>query len=344
MLESKYLNILCKVAGVGLAITSLILTATFGATISWGMMFALGVVSIMASYLPAIMIEVYESGRRWMIIPGAIVALLVTVIDITTNASTTGVYKTADVTQATVQQAKYTDRRDAVASAKEEVALFSKLIADLKEENPWATTVSADGLKGQLPALEEAIRQEANRGGCGPKCLSLKEQLADVQKRIGIAEKLDEHTRKLEAARRGLENAIAEASTSEQGESAVQTQNLRLASLLTLSREPSADAVHWTDQWLMVVIGIVVTFASQFFNALGFVGERSGARFKERFAAPEKPIAPPVPVVPALASVPSVAAPERVVERIVEKPSITVNGTSLLEANLAQLGWVQRAA
>lgn len=345
MLESKFLNRLCQLAGLGLAVTSLILTATFGASISIGMMFALGVISVMASYLPAIMIELGDSGRKWLLIPGIIVALLVTVIDVTTNASTTGVYKTTDVVQANVQQAKYVDRRDAVASAKDEVALFNKLIADLKTENPFATTVSADGLKGQIPAIEEAIRQEAKRGGCGPKCLALKEQLADVQKRIGVAEKLDEHTAKLEAARRGLEKAIAEASTSEQGESAVATQNFRLASLLTLSRAPSDDAVHWTDQWLMVVIGVVITFASQFFNALGFVGPRSGARLKERLVSPQKPIVSPVPVVPALASVPAVAAPERVVERVSE-PGHTIhvkNGVDLLEALQAQLGRVRVA-
>src|SRR5690606_5761655 len=137
MLESKFLNHLCKIAGVGLAITSLILTAQFGASISVGMMFALAVISIMASYLPAIMVEVYESGRRWPLWFGIPVALLVTVVDVTTNASTTGVYRTTDVTQATVQQTRYEDKRDAVASAKEEVALVTKLIDDLKAQNPW---------------------------------------------------------------------------------------------------------------------------------------------------------------------------------------------------------------
>ena len=319
MLESKFLNHLCKIAGVGLAITSLILTAQFGASISVGMMFALAVISIMASYLPAIMVEVYESGRRWPLWFGIPVALLVTVVDVTTNASTTGVYRTTDVTQATVQQTRYEDKRDAVASAKEEVALFTKLIDDLKAQNPWATSVSADGLRGEIPALEEAIRQEANRGGCGPKCLALKQQMADLQNRIGIAERLDEHTKRLEAARRGLEKAIAQSETTQQGESSVATQNFRLASLVTLSRDPSDDARHWTDMLLMAFLGMVVTFSSQFFNALGFVGPRSGARLRERFAAPQK-LAPVVPslaevhITPRTVPAPAPAVSERVVE------------------------------
>lgn len=327
MLESKFLTRICQIAGIVLAVTSVLLTAQFGASISVGMMAALAVVSFMASYLPAVMVEVYESGRKWLIWPGLVVCALVTVIDVTTNASTTGVHKSSDVVTAKVQQTKYTDKRDAVATAKDEVALFSKLIGDLKTTNPWATTVSAEGLKGELPTIEEAIRQEAKRGGCGPKCLALKERLSDVQNRIGIAERLDEHTKKLEAARRGLEKAIAEASTSKQGESAVETQNLRLASLFTLSREPSADAQHWTDQWLMVAIGLVITLASQFFNILGFVGNRSAASFKDRIG------------VPVAASVPSVAAftpaplpTPGIVQRIIEKTSVAPRTAHLCHA------------
>jgi hypothetical protein len=311
MLETPFLKRMCQIAGVVLAITSLWLTAMFGLSISWGMMLALAVISFMASYLPAILVELSESGKhRWLVFAGMAVAVFVTAIDVTTNASTTGVHKSSDVTQATVQQAKYEDRRDAVATAKDEVALFKRLIDDLKAQNPWATSVSADGLKGQLPAIEEAVLQESKRGGCGPKCLALKEKLADVQKQIGVAEKLDDHTKKLEAANRGLGKAVAEASVSKQGESAVETQNLRLASLFTLSREPSEAAQHWTDQWLMVAIGAVITFASQFFNILGWVGDRSAKSFKDRFGINSAL----VPTVPVGSSVPAIR------DRIVEKP------------------------
>jgi hypothetical protein len=322
MLESPFLTRICQIAGVVLAITSVLLTAQFGLSISLGMMAALAVVSFMASYLPAVMVEVYESGRRWLLYPGLVVAVLVTAIDVTTNASTTGVHKSSDVTQARVQTVKYTDTRDAVASAKDEVALFSKLIADLKEHNPWATSVSAEGLRGQIPALEEAIRQEARRGGCGPKCLALQKELAGLQERIGIAEKLDEHTRKLEAAKRGLERAIAGAAATRQGESAVETQNVRLASLFTLSRQPSEDAQHWTDQWLMVAIGLVITLASQFFNILGFVGPRSGAALRNRIGL----AAGPAPSVPQSASGPSV------IQRVIETSRIAPRTAHLFHA------------
>lgn len=315
MLESPFLKRICQIAGVALALTSLWLTALFGLSISYGMMFALAVISFMASYLPAILVEVSEAGRhRWLVYAGMAVALFVTAIDVTTNASTTGVHKSSDVVQATVQQAKYVDRRDAVASAKDEVALFNKLIDDLKAQNPWATSVSAEGLKGQLPALEEAVLQESKRGGCGPKCLALKEKLASVQNQIGVAEKLDDHTRKLEAANRGLGKAVTEASASTQGESAVETQNLRLASLFTFSREPSEAAQHWTDQFLMVAIGVVITLASQFFNILGFVGDNSARRFKDRLGIGH---AAPTAFIPVGSSVPSIS--ERIV---VKEPSV----------------------
>jgi len=172
--------------------------------------------------------------------------------------------------------------------------------------------------------------------------LALKQKLADLQDKIGVAEQLDEHTKKLAAAKRALENAIAQAETAEEGVSAVATQNFRLASLFTLSREPGEGAQHWVDQWLAVLFGAGITFAAQFFNALAWVSDRPGKAFLDRFAAPQKPIAP---VVPQTASVPSVPAPERI-ERVVERHMLQPvhMGASLYELGQLQLGRVRPAA
>lgn len=343
MLESKFLNRLCQLAGLGLAITSLILTATFGASISIGMMVALAVISIMASYLPAIMVEVYESGRRWPLYFGIPVAVLVTVVDITTNASTTGVYRTTDVVQATVQQTKYDDNRANVEELQGKLKFLQERQKQLEGHAGWTGTKPAAAFAGEIAAKEEAIAQEARRGGCGPICLRLKQELAELQANQAVAAEHERNSKMLEATIEGLQKTRAVAATVEKGESSVETQNVRLASLFTLSRQPTDDARHWTDMLLMAFLGLVVTFASQFFNALGFVGPRSGARLKGRLVSPQKPLAPPVPVMPALASVPAVAAHERVVGRVSE-PGHTIhvrNGVDLLDALQAQLGRVR---
>lgn len=314
MLESKFLRTICKISGTLLTATSLWLTGCFGLSISVGMMLGLGVIAFMSAYLPAVLVELSSTPYRNVFRAGIAVAAIVTVIDITTNVSTGGTHKTSDVVQAKVQNIKFEDKRDAVASAKEEIALYEKLISDLTNQNPWATSVSADGLRGQIQPMEEAIRQEARRGGCGPKCLALKQELAELHNRIATAEKLDEHTKKLQAARNALSKAIAQAESVEQDVSAVASQNFRLASLFTLSRDPDEGAKHWVDQWLTVLFGVGITFAAQFFNVLGWVSDSRGMAFKERFAAPQRPSAPPVDLTPRTVPAPAPAVSERVVE------------------------------
>lgn len=329
MLDSKFLRTICKIAGTLLTLTSLWLTACFGLSISIGMMLGLAVIAFMSAYLPAILIELSNTSFKTVFRVGIAVAVVITAIDVTTNVSTGGTHKTADVVEAKVQNVKFADKRDAVASAKDEIALYTQLINDLKSQNPWVTTVSADGLRGQIPAMDEAIRQEANRGGCGPKCLALKQELADLQNKIGVAEQLDEHTKKLAAAKRALENAIAQAETAEEGVSAVATQNFRLASLFTLSREPGEGAQHWVDQWLAVLFGAGITFAAQFFNALAWVSDRPGKAFLDRFAAPQRPSAPPVDLTPRTVPAPTPAVSERVVEH---QPTIyNIKGADIMD-------------
>lgn len=329
MLDSKFLRTICKIAGTLLTLTSLWLTACFGLSISIGMMLGLGVIAFMSAYLPAVLVELSSTPYRNVFRAGIAVAAIVTVIDITTNVSTGGTHKTSDVVQAKVHNIKFEDKRDAVASAKEEIALYEKLISDLTNQNPWTTSVSADGLRGQIQPMEEAIRQEARRGGCGPKCLALKQELAELHNRIAIAEKLDEHTRKLQAARNALSNAIAQAESVEQDVSAVATQNFRLASLFTLSRDPDEGAQHWVDQWLTVLFGVGITFAAQFFNVLGWVSDSRGMAFMERFAAPQRPSAPPVDLTPRTVPAPAPAVSERVVEH---KPTIYhIKGADIMD-------------
>jgi hypothetical protein len=115
--------------------------------------------------------------------------------------------RVGDMQQTGVQNTVHADTRKAVSEAEGKIKFFTERIASLKAANPWVTTVSADGLKGRIPAMEESIAQESRRGGCGPKCLALKEELAGVMEQIGAAEQLAEHEKMLAAAHDGLSSA-----------------------------------------------------------------------------------------------------------------------------------------
>lgn len=336
MLESPFLTRICRIAGTVLAVTSIWLTVAFGATISYGMMAALGAVSFMASYIPAILVELNESRYRWLLPFGIVVALLVTVIDITTNASTTGVHKTADVVQAQVQETKYQDNRANVQELQDKLKFLETRKQQLEGAEGWTGLKPAAAFAGEIEATKLAMEQEAKRGGCGPKCLGIRQKLAELEANQAVAAEHERTAKMIAATVEALSKTRAQAAQVAKGESAVDTQNVRLASLFTLSREPSEDARHWTDQWLMVAIGLVITLASQFFNMLGWVGGRAAQKFRERLAAS------PVPFVPPSASVPSVRLAERAPD-----PGHTIHvhkGGDLLEAIQAQLGGRIRVA
>src|SRR5690606_27445804 len=176
MLDSKFLRTICKIAGTLLTLTSLWLTACFGLSISIGMMLGLAVIAFMSAYLPAILIELSNTSFKTVFRVGIAVAVVITAIDVTTNVSTGGTHKSEDVGEEKVANVKTADKREAVASAKDEIELYTQLIDDLKSHIPWVAAVSADGLRGQVPALHEGIGQEAKRGGCGPRCLALRQE------------------------------------------------------------------------------------------------------------------------------------------------------------------------
>ncbi len=256
--------------------------------------------------------------------------------DAFTNAGSLLWQRASSDNVAQVTNVKYEDSRKAIEDAEARIKFFETRIADLKGANPWITSVSADGLKGQAPALDEAIRQEAARGGCGPRCLALKEKLAELNGRIGLAEQLGSHETMLAAAHKGLEKARSVAGEKTAVVSATSSQALSLATLGTLDLNPSADAQAWTSYVVGLVLAVFLTFGPMALNWVGF----GGWRMAQEARAPA-----PVAHVPPAASVPSVA-PLRVVERPAE-PGHTIHvrqGVDLLEALQAQLGRVQRVA
>ena len=184
----------------------------FGSTLSYLHAAGFALVALAFCILPDVAALEFRKGRTatagWMAlacVPLGFVAFL-------THVGYGASIRVGDMQQSDVSNVKYDDTRKAVADAQDKIKFFEGRIADLKGANPWITSVSADGLKSQAPALEEAIRQEERRGGCGPKCLALKQKMADILDRAGKAEQLASHEKMLLAAQNGLEKARAVAS------------------------------------------------------------------------------------------------------------------------------------
>jgi len=276
MITSPFLNFICKVAGTALAAVSLLLTVQFGLTISVGIAGALAVVSIMASYIWPIAIETNRNvgsgimghAVRAMAI---IVAVGVTLLDGITNSSTTGTHRVVDVHDARLQTTNSTNVSSKLDEARDTLARQKKRLADMTTSNGWNASVTPTEMQARLETASEAVRQEEKRGGCGPKCLALRQDRDKISATLGALTEHNKLVGMIAATQAHIEKLTAEVASTPPQVSSVDVQNKKLAGLFTLSRDPGEGAVYWTDTWMMVAIGLMITLASQFFNMLAWL-------------------------------------------------------------------------
>lgn len=162
--------------------------------------------------------------------------------------------------QTGVQNANYEIAQKSLESERSLTEAFKRQLADLKAQNAWATTVSADGLRAQLAPMDEAIRQEERRGGCGPKCLALQEKKAAIEDKIAIAEKVDDLTKRIEATQRVIDKKEAVATTTEFKSSPVVAQTRFVSQLATFELDPDEGALTWTQIGIGALLALVTTF------------------------------------------------------------------------------------
>jgi hypothetical protein len=130
-----------------------------------------------------------------------------------------------NIETATVQNTRFDAANDAVTDDKANVALWRKQLAALIEQNAWAGTIKADGLRASLNAAQKAIDLESARGGCKTKCLAEMEKKADLERRITVAEQATDLTTRIEATQRILDGKREVAAKTEHKSSAVAHQN-----------------------------------------------------------------------------------------------------------------------
>lgn len=271
-----------RVAALPVAAISAVFTVCFAySTMSdWRLGFALGfalaICTFASAYIWTVRSFAVRGGASASVTTAMLVAgILFTSMDALTNAGSLLWQRAGAANEAQVTNIRYEDGRRAVEDAEARIKMMTARIDELKAANPWVTTVSADGLKGRIPALEEAVAQEARRGGCGPRCLKLKEELAGLMDQIGKAEQLGKHESMLAAAHRSLEKAREIASGRETIVSATGSQSHSLARLGTLvafnpTLDPSEETQEWTSYVVGLLIAVFLTFGPMMLNWVGF--------------------------------------------------------------------------
>jgi hypothetical protein len=224
----------------------------------------------------------------------AICCIPLLAIEFYSHAGYTAGLRGTNIGDAKVQQAKYTVSYDAVHEDKEALEKAVKERDELKSANPWAEKTTAGALRAELPAVEEAIAQEARRGGCGPKCLALKEKKAGIESRIAVIEDGNKIAIRIENLEKRISAHREKATATEFKHSAAAHQQEFLGKLVALVSAGSLDPTELqsasAEQSVNLAMAIAATGLPAFcYFIMGFF---SGRREQEPQGRPEAQPAP----------------------------------------------------
>lgn len=179
-------------------------------------------------------------------------------------------HRVRDSQETGVQNATYKAVQENRESEKANLAMWKDQLKTLMEQNAWAATVKADGLRAQLEAAQKSIDLEAARGGCKAKCQQEMKKKADLEQRISTAEQANDLTKRIEATQRILDQKVEKAATTEFKSSKIVNQTQAFAQIAMWDDKPSEAALTWTQLVLGAVIAAITTYLAPFFFAIAF--------------------------------------------------------------------------
>jgi hypothetical protein len=228
--------------GLAALVAAAAMSFDFGWQVSTKHAIFLAVLTVVAAFGPMAAEMLYTKGRKGPAFAIAALCVPLLAIEFYSHAGYTAGLRGTNIETASVQNAKWSGAQEAVSEDKQNVEIWKKQLQTLLEQNAWAGTVKADGLRAQLGAAQKAIDLEGQRGGCKSKCLALMEKKGALEKQIAIAEQASDLTKRIEATQRILDGKRDVAATTEHKSSAVDHQNKFLIASVALFANGSTQA------------------------------------------------------------------------------------------------------
>lgn len=186
--------------------------------------------------------------------------------------------RVGETQQTTVHNAKFDDTRASLESDRVNIDLWKKQLSELTALAPWAATVTADGMRGELEAIEKAVELEAARGGCKSKCQALMAKKGTLQTKIGTIEQASDLNKRIEATQRIIDGKTKVASEATFESSPVVNQTNFVAQLWTAQLKPDEMSLTWTQIIIGAIIALVTTFLAPIMLNIAFGPEKDAGR------------------------------------------------------------------
>lgn len=236
--------------GVLVLIVDMAIAYCAGATVTMWHGLGFAGCALAFAFMPDAAYEEYDQGRY---ISCAALGVLCIPIGIQTyqqQLTYSAGLRTGDMQQTKAQNVKYTGAQDGLADTRTNVALWTKMLTDLQAQAPWAATVKAEALREEVATLRgrlaaETKGQRGRKAGCGAECERLENAITEATNKIGTAERADDLSKKIEAAKAVLATAREKADKTEYKSSVIANVaniNAQLVKLITGSS--AAEAVQ----------------------------------------------------------------------------------------------------
>lgn len=213
----------------------------FGSDVSPDHAAFLAVLTVVAAFGPLAAEILWQRGRKPMAVVTALICAPLLGIEFYSHAGYTAGLRGSNIETATVQNTKFDGAQDDVKATRASLLLWQKQLADLQAQAPWAATVTADALRGEVKNLDDKIAAEAAGGrggrkaGCKAECEKLKDQRSAVAQRIAAVEQMADLKSRIDATQRIVDAAREKADHTEHKSSAVAHQNQSLKKWVALA-------------------------------------------------------------------------------------------------------------
>jgi uncharacterized membrane protein YbaN (DUF454 family) len=272
MTISKEMEPHFRIAGwlaVVLVIFDTWLSVKFGWSVSLEMAGVYGAISLASGTFLVIALWFMMQGFKKFGAALAVAWCFAFTFNIWSNMGVATANRMADVQSAAVQQAKYITAQDGLSDTRANVALWTKLLTDLQAQAPWAPTVKADALRKDITTLEGRLKDETEgkrgrKAGCGKVCEDLQNQLKEANAKKAAAERFDDLTQKIEAAKAVLAANREKATSTDKGISNAANQSALYAKIVnrlaggSFSADPTQEQVATANEGTGIATAFVL--------------------------------------------------------------------------------------
>lgn len=231
----------------------------------------LACLSFVTAFLPEAAYRAWEDGKRGVAVILGLCSLPLFAVEFGQHAAYTAGIRGHEIAEARVQNTKYDGAQDTVTENKTQLAFWQKRLETLTTQNGWTATVTADGLRAELAAIEgDQVFKRSKQ--CAdvtrPDSRAFCDRRAQVQARIATLEETKDLSDKIAHAKTMLAGIRDKAANVEHKSSQTEHMNKFLSKAVALLGSGDLKVSEKTEEGTQLSANLAIALAGTGLPAL----------------------------------------------------------------------------